>query len=192
MMSWVGFITVAFEYPWVVVTILLGLLLGFLAVLGDVKKAKVFWYNPYVAVAFRLFLGVSFITASMSKIPHPAEFAENVAAFQMVPFWGVNLMGLIMPWAELVCGLFLILGIRTRAAATIIGMLLVMFIVGLSINLIQGTPINCGCFESVGEPINWDLVVRDSVMLIMVWQIFFYDRLFVFDRGGFIWRERKI
>ena len=88
--------------------------------------------------------------------------------------------------------MFLILGIRTWAAATIIGLLLVMFIVGLSINLIKGTPINCGCFESVGEPINWDLVVRDAVMLIMVWQIFFYDRLFVFDRGGFIWRERKI
>jgi uncharacterized membrane protein YphA (DoxX/SURF4 family) len=183
---------IVFEYPWVVVTIFMGLLLGLLALLGDIKKAKVFWDNPYVAVAFRLFLGVSFIVASMSKIPHPAEFAENVAGFQMVPTWGVNLMGIIMPWSELVCGLFLILGIRTRAAATLIGLLLVMFIVGLSINLIKGTPINCGCFESVGEPINWDLVVRDAVMLIMVWQIFFYDRLFVFDRGGFIWRERKI
>ena len=99
MMSLDRFMGVVFEYPWVVVTILLGLLLGFLALLGDIKKAKDFWDNPYVAVAFRLFLGVSFITASMSKIPHPAEFAENVAGFQMVPVWGVNLMGLIMPWS---------------------------------------------------------------------------------------------
>ena len=192
MMSLDKFVGIVFEYPWVAVSILMGLLLGLLALLGNIQKAKVFWYNPYVAVAFRLFLGVSFIVASMSKIPHPAEFSENVAGFKMVPFWGVNVTGIIMPWSELVCGLFLILGIRTRAAATIIGLLLVMFIVGLSVNLIKGTPINCGCFESVGEPINWDIVVRDVVMLIMVWQIFFYDRLFVFDRGGFIWRERKI
>ncbi len=156
------------------------------------RWVKAVWGNPYIAVAFRIFLGVSFIVASMSKIPYPAEFAENVAGFQMVPFWGVNLMGVIMPWAEMVGGLFLILGIRTRAAATVIGALLVMFIVGLVINLVQGTPINCGCFESVGEPIGWWLVIRDTLMLIMVWQIFSYDRLFVFDRGGFIWRERKI
>jgi hypothetical protein len=29
-------------------------------------------------------------------------------------------------------------------------------------------------------------------MLVMALQVFLYDRLFVLDRGGFIWRERKI
>jgi putative oxidoreductase len=157
-----------------------------------VKWIKAFWQNPYTAVVFRLLLGVSFIVASMSKIPYPAEFSENVVGFQMVPFWGVNLWALVMPWIELITGLFLILGIRTRAASSIIGGLLVLFIVGLTINLMKGTPINCGCFESVGEPITWELVIRDMAMLIMAAQIIFYDRLFVFDRGGFIWRERKI
>lgn len=153
---------------------------------------KVAWKNPYTAVAFRLLLGWSFIIASMSKIPYPAEFAENVAGFQMVPIWGVNLQALIMPWMEMLSGLFLILGIRTRASASIIGALLWVFIIGLTVNLINGTPINCGCFESVGEPIGWSLVVRDTVMFIMAYQIIRYDRLFIFDRGGFIWRERKI
>jgi putative oxidoreductase len=180
------------HYPWIVISLVALLVIIFFSISGRYKSLEAFWENPYVAAAFRVFLGISFIAASMTKIPHPAEFSENVAGFMMVPFWGVNLMGLIMPWSELVAGLFLILGIRTRAAATIIGLLLLVFIVGLTINLIKGTPINCGCFESVGEPINWDLVVRDTVMLIMVFQIFFHDRLFVFDRGGFIWRERKI
>ena len=150
------------------------------------------WRSPYTAAAFRVFLGATFIVASMSKIPYPAEFAENVAGFQMVPVWGVNLGALVMPWMELVTGLFLILGIRTRAAASIIGALLVLFVVGLVINLIKGTPINCGCFESVGEPIGWGLVIRDVIMLFMTAQVILYDRLFIFDRGGFIWRERKI
>ncbi len=157
-----------------------------------VKWSKAIWQNPYTAVVFRLVLGVSFIMASMSKIPYPAEFSENVAGFQMVPFLGVNFWSLVMPWMELIAGLFLILGIRTRAASSIIGGLLLLFIVGLTINLVKDAPINCGCFESVGEPIGWELVIRDVVMLVMAMQIILYDRLFIFDRGGFIWRERKI
>jgi hypothetical protein len=183
---------ILWEYPYIVISILLMIGAFLLAIMGRVQLIKDLWSNPYVAAGLRLFLGGSFILASMSKIPYPAEFAENVAGFMMVPTWGVNLMGIIMPWSELVTGLFLILGIRTRAAATIIGLLLVMFIVGLTINLIKGTPINCGCFESVGEPISWELVVRDVLMLLMAGQILLHDRLFVFDRGGFIWRERKI
>jgi putative oxidoreductase len=157
-----------------------------------VKWTKAIWQNPYTAVVFRLVLGVSFIMASMSKIPYPAEFSENVAGFQMVPFLAVNFWALVMPWMELIAGLFLILGIRTRAASSILGGLLVLFIVGLTLNLIKDAPINCGCFESVGEPIGWELVIRDVVMLVMAMQIILYDRLFIFDRGGFIWRERKI
>lgn len=192
MMDGAMVLKILWEYPYIVISILLMIGAFLLAIMGRVQLIKDLWSNPYVAAGFRLFLGGSFILASMSKIPYPAEFAENVAAFMMVPTWGVNLMGIIMPWSELVTGLFLILGIRTRAAATIIGLLLVMFIVGLTINLIKGTPINCGCFESVGEPIGWELVVRDVLMLVMAGQILLHDRLFVFDRGGFIWRERKI
>jgi uncharacterized membrane protein YphA (DoxX/SURF4 family) len=192
MMDWSMFLKILWEYPYIVISILLMIGASLLAIMGRVQLIKDLWSNPYMAAGFRLFLGGSFILASMSKIPYPAEFAENVAGFMMVPTWGVNLMGVIMPWSELVTGLFLILGIRTRAAATIIGLLLVMFIVGLTINLLKGTPINCGCFESVGEPIGWELVVRDVLMLVMAGQIILYDRLFVFDRGGFIWRERKI
>lgn len=157
-----------------------------------INLVKTVWRSPYTAIVFRLILGTSFIVAPMYKIAYPGEFAENVAGFQMVPFWGVNLMAVIMPWMELVTGMFLILGIRTRAAATIIGALLLVFTIGIVKNLVQGTPINCGCFEAVGEPLNWWLVIRDVVMFILAIQIVCYDRLFVFDRGGFIFRERKI
>jgi hypothetical protein len=43
-----------------------------------------------------------------------------------------------------------------------------------------------------GEPVTWWKVLKNTGMLVMALQIFFYDRLFVLDRGGFIWRERKI
>jgi hypothetical protein len=40
--------------------------------------------------------------------------------------------------------------------------------------------------------VNWLKVLKNFGMLFMAMQIFLYDRLFVLDRGGFVWRERGI
>jgi putative oxidoreductase len=109
-----------------------------------------------------------------------------------MPSWGVYLWSLFLPWAELVAGLFLILGIRTRAAATVIAGMNVIFIVGLVSVIMHGLPITCGCVGEAGEPVTWWKVLKNTGMLFMSLQIFLYDRLFTLDRGGFIWRERKI
>ena len=67
-----------------------------------------------------------------------------------------------------------------------------IFIVGLVNVIFKGLPITCGCVGEAGEPVTWWKVLKNTGMLVMAIQIFFYDRLFVLDRGGFIWRERKI
>jgi rhodanese-related sulfurtransferase len=148
--------------------------------------------SPYLSAACRLILGIIFVQFALSKIMRPAVFALNVVDYGMMPAWGVNLWALALPWGELVAGLFLILGIRTRAAATIIGGMNIIFIIGLVKVIFQGLPITCGCVGEAGEPVTWWKVLKNLGMLVMALQIFFYDRLFVLDRGGFIWRERKI
>jgi len=148
--------------------------------------------SPYLSVACRIVLGVIFVQFALSKIMRPAVFALNVVDYAMMPSWGVNLWALFLPWAELLAGLFLVLGIRTRAAATIIGGMNIIFIIGLVHVIMQGLPITCGCVGEAGEPVTWWKVLKNAGMLVMALQIFLYDRLFVLDRGGFIWRERKI
>ncbi|OGP70545.1 MAG: hypothetical protein A2Z73_06890 [Deltaproteobacteria bacterium RBG_13_60_28] len=148
--------------------------------------------NPYLSVACRLIVGVIFISFALSKIMRPAVFALNVVDYDLTPVWGVNLWALSLPWAELVVGLFLILGIRTRAAATLIGAMNIIFIVGLVNAILHNMPINCGCVGEVGEPVNWWKVSKNAGMLVMCIQIFLYDRFLVLDRGGFILRDRKI
>ncbi len=148
--------------------------------------------SPYLAVAGRLLLGAIFVAFALSKILRPAVFALNTVDYGMMPSWGVNLWALALPWAELVVGLFLVLGIRTRAAATLIGAMNVIFIVGLVNAILHHLPINCGCVGEVGEPVNWLKVLKNTGMLVMCVQIFLYDRFFVLDRGGFILGERKI
>ena len=148
--------------------------------------------SPYLSVFCRLLLGAIFISFALSKILRPAVFALNVVDYDMMPAWGVNLWSLALPWAELVVGLFLVLGIRTRAAATLIAAMNVIFIVGLVNAILHHMPINCGCVGEVGEPVNWLKVLKNTGMVFMCLQIFLYDRLLVLDRGGFILRDRKI
>ncbi|MDD5643062.1 MAG: cyclic nucleotide-binding domain-containing protein [Syntrophales bacterium] len=148
--------------------------------------------SPYLSVVGRVLLGAIFISFALSKIMRPAVFALNVVDYNMMPAFGVNLWALVLPWAELVVGLFLILGIRTRAAATLIGAMNIIFIVGLVNAIFHHLPINCGCVGEVGEPVNWWKVTKNAGMLVWCIQIFLYDRFFVLDRGGFTLRERKI
>ena len=87
--------------------------------------------SPYLSVVCRVLLAAIFISFALSKILRPAVFALNVVDYNLTPAWGVNLWSLALPWGELVCGLFLLLGIRTRAAATLIAAMNIIFIVGL-------------------------------------------------------------
>ncbi len=148
--------------------------------------------SPYLSVAGRVLLGVIFMAFALSKIMRPAVFALNVVDFGLMPSWGVDLWALALPWAELVVGLFLILGIRTRAAATLIAAMNLIFIVGLVHAIYLHLPINCGCVGEVGEPVTWLKVLKNTAMVVMCLQIFLYDRFLVLDRGGFIWRDTSI
>lgn len=134
--------------------------------------------SKYLSVVLRHYIGILFLYASMSKIPYPAEFAEALAAYQIVPFWALNFVSVYLPWLELTCGLFLILGLSTRAASSVIAFLLICFALGQAINLFRGVPISCGCFENAGDPISWWDIPTNLGWLLLTMQIFFFDRIF--------------
>ncbi len=140
--------------------------------------------SRYLAFAFRLFVGGSFLYASLSKIPYPAQFAEATANYRLVPYWMLNPGAVVLPWIEFVCALFLIIGFTSRASAVLIGLLLIMFDTMVLINMYWGAPISCGCYDAVGEPIGWRKVIENVILLGFTIHVFFFDRLFLFRRGG--------
>ena len=94
-----------------------------------------------------------------------------------------------MPWLELISGAFLLLGLFTKAAASVIGSMLIIFIFAILLNLIRGTPISCGCFENVDYQISWIDIARDIGWLILIVQIFLFDRI-NFLRKGIVHMKR--
>jgi uncharacterized membrane protein YphA (DoxX/SURF4 family) len=96
-----------------------------------------------------------------------------------------------MPWLELTCGLFLILGLRTKVVTSVIASLLVVFTFAILINLIKGSPISCGCFENVDHPIGWQDIARDLAWLVLTIQIFFFDKINLLRREGLVFLKKQ-
>jgi uncharacterized membrane protein YphA (DoxX/SURF4 family) len=121
------------------------------------------------SAAARLLLAVVFIWAALYKIWEPAEFALNIATYQILPLWLINLQAIGLPWVELLVGLCLLLGWWTRESALVTVGMNIMFIVALVIVLDRGDEIVCGCFASAeaGHQIGWDLVARDAGLLLV-------------------------
>ncbi len=138
------------------------------------EQLRIAMANPWLGLLLRIYVGGVFIAASTYKIIYPAEFVETLASYQLAPFWSVHLLALVMPWTELVCGLMLALGLRTKAAAAMVAGLLALFCIVILVTLLRDIPIGCGCFSSVEDPLGWGTLLRDLVWLVMTVQVYRY------------------
>ena len=98
-------------------------------------------------LVFRVILGIIFIYASYDKILDPAGFSKNIHNFHVTPIAVENLAALIIPWLELIIGIFLIFGLFLEGTTSITIGLLIFFMAILSQAVLRGIDVHCGCFK---------------------------------------------
>ena len=136
--------------------------------------------HQWLGLIARLYLGLVFVMACWHKILSPETFALDVATYQFLPLGMVNGFALVLPWVELLAGVMLILGLRARAAALLVVLMMLSFILALLWALYLGLDMACGCFASqataTGDPISWQTLVRDAFWLTLGLYVLTLDR----------------
>ncbi len=144
--------------------------------------------NPFVrwiSILFQIALGVIFLAACYHKIVDPPTFAKQVYEYRITPGGLINLIAIYLPWIELVAGVCLVVGVWTRGATGLVGVMLLVFTAALSFNLWRGHPVDCACF-SVGPPRSGAellaemrvRIAQDVGMLLMVAAVLVIGRVF--------------
>jgi uncharacterized membrane protein YphA (DoxX/SURF4 family) len=145
---------------------------------GKTGFLRVRWkQDGFLALAARLILGAVFIYASIEKIAHTESFAKAVYNYQILPDSLINLTAIILPWLELILGLFLIIGLFREGSVCIVTFLLAVFLGVMIFNLARGLDIHCGCFITSTDgtnnaPMLW-YVFRDGLFLLPGFYLFY-------------------
>jgi hypothetical protein len=129
--------------------------------------------NDILTMLVRLVVGGTFIYASYYKVLDPADFARSIWYYHMVPGYLINLMALILPWLELICGVAIIVGWQYRGSLLLIIAMNVMFILALSCAIARGISIDCGCFKaSKGATASaWQSLWFDVALMVLLAQL---------------------
>lgn len=103
-----------------------------------------------VGLLARLVLGGVLLAAGLLKIGDLTGSVQSVVAYQVFPYELARLIGTTLPVIEVAVGLLLVVGLLTRAAATVGGALMLAFVVGIISAWARGLAIDCGCFGTGG------------------------------------------
>ncbi len=102
----------------------------------------VFWSATIV----RVVLGALLLTTGALKIGHATDLAVAIAGFRLLPPDIVAPMALILPYFELILGLYVLVGLFTRVGGTVAVAQFILYAGAIASAVLRHIPANCGCF----------------------------------------------
>ncbi|HAR49144.1 MAG TPA: DoxX family membrane protein [Smithella sp.] len=133
-------------------------------------------FIPVFALICRLTLAIIFLYAGIEKLINPGDFAVAIYNYRLLPDNVINFVAVLLPWLEVIIAISLISGTNARGAALLSALLFLTFATALTINLMRGLDISCGCFGASSGNINWSYLVRDFSLFCMSIFVMMYDR----------------
>ncbi len=105
-----------------------------------------------------LVVGGIFIYAGAIKALDPAQFANDIDNYKILP-WTISVgLAFYLPWLEMLCGLALIFRQFYRGAFAILTALISIFLVATIAAKLRGLDITCGCFGHASQ--HWNFSAR--------------------------------
>jgi uncharacterized membrane protein YphA (DoxX/SURF4 family) len=129
----------------------------------------------WLGLAVRLGAAGIWLAAGAAKVGELATFKTQVAAYDLLPNGLVGPFAYVLPFVELLVGIYLAVGLLIRPAAILGCVLMVMFVVALSQAWARGLVLNCGCFGTLSlERVGGVTVARDvalgiPTLLMAIW-----------------------
>jgi len=127
-------------------------------------------------LVLRWLIAAIFIFAGAGKIFDPANFAQQVDNYRLLPFFMVTLMAIVLPWLEVLCGILLLHNRYKTPAAFIVLLMCFMFLLAIGSAVIRGLDISCGCFsvDSQATKVGFKRLIEDVFLFGGVFLLYFH------------------
>ena len=130
--------------------------------------------NLYFNLLLRMFVGWTFIVSGVSKLPHHTEFEAVVKDYDLLPDGLAGAYANILPWLELLVGVYLVIGILVRPALLVVIFMALSFLVA-NISSLAGDDHYCGsCFGDLWSLPAWQALIFDIAVLLTASHLVFH------------------
>lgn len=135
----------------------------------DSFKRKYFGDKIHIVISIlRILFGILFIFSAATKFFDITAFESSIKKFALVPDYFAGAISYIIPSIELILGSFLIFKIKIELTLQLVIYLLVFFTSVISVTLVEGGDISCGCFGSLSSS-NIDLTTVFRNIFLLIW-----------------------
>lgn len=119
-----------------------------------------------VVAVLRILLGVFFAAVGFSKAASLPDFILAVKSYSIVPGQFVPAFVIVIISFEISFGFSMALGFFTRFSSMILCAMLLLFLIGIIVEMAGGSNAACGCFGIiVQEKVGVSAIIRDLLLL---------------------------
>ena len=131
--------------------------------IGRLLIGGIFVYAGYSKLFLPNFMPWPLFALRFSLSTNLSNFAVQVDSYKLLSPTGVFFVAHVLPFAEIILGLLLLIGWQLRIWASLITMIMLGFLAVVSRAYLLHMDINCGCFATP-EPLTGFTVLRDAAL----------------------------
>ncbi len=137
----------------------------------SLQKLKTIAKNHKVQTGLRIILGLFFILSALAKIYDPLTFGKTLKAYAYLPQSWVAPLVLIIPYAEFILGLALLIKLYEKQALLLLIGMMVIFTTVSAYRYYTGDVSDCGCYAKFLKRQNdYKLLMENTlIILLLAW-----------------------